>query len=286
MATFTEVVEAIMTPSLPTILIGALIILGMPILLHIILSSSRTYTIPPSVLLVGPSNVGKTSLLALFERGATGTETHTSQVSHAVELNASTDSSSKKSFRNHDTTDGTYTKFLLIDTPGHAKLRTAAIGKLDRTEKLKAVVFMVDAAALGERDVLAPTAAYLYDVLLFLQRRATASSAAAKGSVPILIAANKVDLFTALPSTLVKSNLEAELTRIRASKSKGLLDSGVGTDDIGSEEQDSWLGEYGSSKFTFAQLQEFDVEVDVIPGNVTGDGPGVDKWWWWIAQRI
>ncbi|KAH6898184.1 signal recognition particle receptor beta subunit-domain-containing protein [Thelonectria olida] len=285
MGSFIEIVEAIMTPSLPTILIGALIIIGMPIILHIILSSSRTYTVPPSVLLVGPSNVGKTSLLALFERGATGTETHTSQISHSVELNASTDSASKESFRNHEASDGTYTKFLLIDTPGHAKLRTAAIGKLNRTEKLKAVVFMVDAAALGERDTLAPTASYLYDVLLFLQKRATANSAA-KASIPILIAANKVDLFTALPSTLVKSNLEAELTRIRASKSKGLLDSGVGTDDIGSEEQDSWLGEYGSSKFSFSQLQEFDIDIDVIPGNVTGDGPGVDKWWWWIAQRI
>jgi signal recognition particle receptor subunit beta len=142
----------------------------------------------------------------------------------------------------------------------------------------------VDAAAIGEPEVLAPTAAYLYDVLLFLQKRAT--NAKAKVAIPILIAANKMDLFTALPSTLVKSNLEAELTRIRASRSKGLLDSGVGSDDIGSEEQDSWLGEYGSSKFTFSQLQEFDIDVDVLPGNVTGDGPGADKWWWWIAQRI
>lgn len=273
-----------MTPSLTTIIIGAIIIIGAPIILHLILSSSRTYTVPPSVLLVGPANAGKTSLLTLFERGATGTETHTSQVSHDVELNASTDSEHRHSYRNHDVHDGTYTKFLLIDTPGHGKLRNVAVGKLNRTEKLKAVVFMVDAAAIGEPEVLAPTAAYLYDVLLFLQKRATNTKT--KTSIPILIAANKMDLFTALPSTLVKTNLEAELTRIRASRSKGLLDSGVGSDDIGSEEQDSWLGEYGSSKFTFNQLQEFDIDVDVLPGNITGDGPGADKWWWWIAQRI
>ncbi|KAJ3537810.1 hypothetical protein NM208_g6167 [Fusarium decemcellulare] len=285
MPTFIEVVEAIMTPSTTTIIIGALIILGAPIILHIILSSSRTYTVAPTVLLVGPPNTGKTSLLSLFERGSSGTETHTTQVSHSVELNASTDSSTKHSFRNHDATDGTYTKFLLVDTPGHGKLRNVAVDKLNRTDKLKAVVFMVDAAAIGEQDILAPTAAYLYDVLLFLQKRAT-TSAKSKAAIPILIAANKMDLFTALPSTLVKTNLESELTRIRASRSKGLLDSGVGTDDIGSEEQDSWLGEYGSSKFTFSQLQEFDIDVDVLPGNVTGDGPGPDKWWWWIAQRI
>ncbi|KAF9769716.1 hypothetical protein IL306_012807 [Fusarium sp. DS 682] len=283
MANFIETVEAIMTPSLATIIIGALIIIGAPVILHFILSSSRTYTVAPSVLLLGPANAGKTSLLTLFERGASSTETHTSQVSHDVELNASTDSENT-SYRNHDTHDGTYTKFLLVDTPGHGKLRNVPMGKLDRTEKLKAVVFVVDAAAIGEPEVLAPTAAYLYDVLLHLQKRAT--NANAKAAIPILIAANKMDLFTALPSTLVKTNLEAELTRIRASRSKGLLDSGVGSDDIGSEEQDSWLGEYGSSKFTFSQLQEFDIDVDVLPGNVTGDGPGADKWWWWIAQRI
>ncbi|KAM0561941.1 hypothetical protein ACHAPJ_002382 [Fusarium lateritium] len=284
MVNFIETVEAIMTPSMATIIIGALIIIGAPVILHLILSSSRTYTVPPTVLLVGPANAGKTSLLTLFERGASGTETHTSQVSQSVELNASTDSEHRHSFRNHDVHDGTYTKFLLIDTPGHGKLRNKAMDKLNRTEKLKGVVFVVDAAAIGEPDVLAPTAAYLYDVLLFLQKRATNTNA--KAIIPILIAANKMDLFTALPSTLVKTNLEAELTRIRASRSKGLLDSGVGSDDIGSEEQDSWLGEYGSSKFTFSQLQEFDIDIEVLPGNVSGDGPGADKWWWWIAQRI
>lgn len=170
-----------------------------------------------------------------------------------------------------------------------------AWGKLRRLEKLKAVVFVVDAAALGEHDILAPTAAYLYDVLLSLQRRAGGSSSSSgpsgagakdKKPIPVLIAANKMDLFTALPSTLVRVNLEAELTRIRQTKSKGLLDSGVGIDDVGSEEQDSWLGEYGSDKFQFKQMQEFDIDVEVLPGNVTGDGPGVDKWWWWIAQRV
>ncbi|KAG5661406.1 hypothetical protein KAF25_005528 [Fusarium avenaceum] len=284
MVNLVEAFEAIMTPSLATIIIGALIILGAPVILHLVLASSRTYTVPPSVLLIGPANAGKTALLTLFERGASGTETHTSQVSHDVELNASTDSDTKHSYRNHDATDGTYTKFLLVDTPGHGKLRNVPMGKLNTTEKLKAVVFVVDAAAIGEPEALAPTAAYLYDVLLLLQKRATNTKT--KTSIPILIAANKMDLFTALPSTLVKSNLEAELSRIRASRSKGLLDSGVGSDDIGSEEQDSWLGEYGSSKFSFSQLQEFDIDVDVLPGNVTGDGPGADKWWWWIAQRI
>lgn len=159
------------------------------------------------------------------------------------------------------------------------------MGKLTDAEKLKGVVFMVDAAALGEQETLAPTAAYLYDVLLYLQRKAS-SKGKNKASIPILIAANKMDLFTALPANLVRSQLENELSRIRASKSKGLLDSGVGVDEIDSEDQDSWLGEYGSEKFSFKQMGEFDIDVEVVPGTVTAEGGDVDNWWWWMAQRV
>ncbi|KAL6867128.1 P-loop containing nucleoside triphosphate hydrolase protein [Trichoderma novae-zelandiae] len=285
MASLAELFELIMTPSLPVILIGLLLILGAPIILHLVLSSSSTYTVPPSVLLLGPDNAGKTSLLTLFERGTEPAATHTSQVAHSIELNASTDSVTRSSFRNHDDATGTHTKFLLVDTPGHGKLRNVAMGKLARTEKVKAVVFVVDAAALGEQETLAPTAAYLYDVLLFLQKRAT-SKGKDKASIPVLVAANKMDLFTALPATMVKSHLELELSRIRASRSKGLLDSGVGMDDVGSEDQDGWLGEYGSEKFTFQQMGEFDIEVEVLSGSVLTEEPGADKWWWWIAQRV
>lgn len=287
MSSFSHILEFLLTPSAPLFAIAFIILLGAPVLLHHLLSTSNTYTTPPTVLLLGPDNAGKTSLLTLYERGgdAPAPPTRTSQASQSVELNASTDSVTKSSYRNLEDSTGTHTKFLLVDTPGHGKLRNVAMGKLTRAEKLRAVVFMVDAAALGEQDVLASTASYLYDVLLYLQKQATAKTKEA-AHIPILIAANKVDLFTALPATLVKANLETELTRIRVSKSKGLLDSGVGMDDIGSEEQDAWLGEFGSEKFSFKQMSEFDIDVQVTPGNVTGDGPGADKWWWWIAQQI
>ncbi|CAI6087126.1 unnamed protein product [Clonostachys chloroleuca] len=287
--TFWSLVESSLTPSYTLAIVAIVLVLGGPIILHLILSNLTSYIIHPQVVLIGPDGVGKTSLMTLFERGDSPSQTHTSQKSHSVELNASTDSSSKYSYKNHEDTTGTHTKFLLIDTPGHGKLRNVAMERLVRCERLKAIVFMVDAAALGEPESLAPTASYLYDILLFLQKRVSDKSNNNKKNntpVPVLIAANKVDLFTALPSTLVKTNLEAELSRIRSSRSKGLLDSGVGIDDVGSEEQDAWLGEYGSEKFSFKQMQEFEIDVDVLPGNVTGDGPGAEKWWWWIAQRI
>ncbi|KAL0932271.1 srp receptor beta subunit [Colletotrichum truncatum] len=288
---FAEFFEHIMTPSTPVILIGAAIVLLFPILLHFILVKSTPYTTLPSVLLLGPSGAGKTALLTLFERGDSPAMTHTSQRPQTVELTASRDSKTKHSFRNQEDTSGTHTKFLLVDTPGHGKLRNYAMAKLaggsSDKSKLKAIVFMVDAAAISENEVLAPTASYLYEVLLGLQKRAASSkSSKPPAPVPVLVAANKVDLFTALPGALVKSSLEAEITRIRSSRSKGLLDSGVGIDDVGSEENDDWLGAYGTEKFTFDQLREFDVEVDVAAGNVSGSGPGADKWWAWIAERI
>ena len=53
------------------------------------------------------------------------------------------------------------------------------------------------------------------------------------------------------------------------------------------DEEDGWLGAYGTDKFTFGQMREFDVHVDVVGGNALGDGgPGVDKWWAWIADKI
>ncbi|KAG6031132.1 hypothetical protein E4U41_007707 [Claviceps citrina] len=303
--TAAQIAEALLTPSIPVLLIGLVVILGAPLLLHVLLASSSTYTTAPTILLLGPDKAGKTSLATLLERGTQPAETHTSQTAHSIELEASTDdaaapgqgSSSSSSFRKHadsssgGSSGGTYTKFLLVDTPGHGKLRNVAMGRLSRAEKLKGVVFMVDAAALGaEQDGLAPAAGYLYDVLLSLQKRAGEGSTGrrkpAAAAVPVLIAANKMDLFTALPAKLVRSQLESELGRIRASRSKGLLDSGVGDDEVGSEEQDSWLGEYGSEKFSFQQMMEFGIDVEVIGGSVTTDGADVDGWWRWMASRV
>jgi len=106
--------------------------------------------------------------------------------------------------------------------------------------------------------------------------------------LPVLIAANKMDLFTARPAALVKNTLEIEIAKIRNSKSKGLLDSGIGMGDAAeAEDNDDWLGEMGSSEFKFAQMEEFNISVEVHGGSILGnDGPDVDKWWNWIGQRL
>ncbi|KKA29928.1 hypothetical protein TD95_001462 [Thielaviopsis punctulata] len=287
-----------LTPSHELLIIASVIILLIPVVLHYIVVKATPYTNLPSIVLIGPCNAGKTAFLTLLENNTAATETHTSLVSTSVEFTASSKSAARENHLKKNDVTGEHTKFLIVDTPGHPKLRAVAGDQMislnpkkaaDADSTVKGIVFMVDGAALGEPDVLSPTAEYLYEILMLLQRRAASSkSSRPPPAIPVLIAANKMDLFTALPAAMVKAQLETELGRIRASRSKGLMDTGADNVGVVGEEQDSWLGAYGSNneKFTFKQMLEFDIEVEVIGGNVIGDGPGVNKWWSWMVNRI
>lgn len=287
-----DLLESILVPSPKVFLVGTLVVLLLPVLVHFLVVRSSPYTSPPTILLAGPSAAGKTALATKLERGGEPAQTHTSQRIHTIELTSPSAPASRASLaRALEDKESKHTKFLLVDVPGHGKLRAKALARFSPTElkeaKTKAVVFAVDAAALSDQDYLSGAATYLYDILLALQRR-TAGIKTSKipGAIPLLVAANKGDLFTALPAALVRSTLEGEISRVRASRSKGLLDSGMGVDEIGSEEADAWLGAYGTEKFGFDQMREFNIDVDVVGGNVLGEGAGVDKWWKWMADKI
>ena len=172
----------------------------------------------------------------------------------------------------------------MIDTPGHGKLRHLALENITNPQSLKGIIFLVDAAA-GDGG-LRQTADYLHDVLLLLQKRTPVAKKVLK-EVAVLIAANKMDLFTALPARDVKNRLQAEITKIRTSRSRSLPDSGIGKGDGADNENDDWLGEVGSKEFEFSQMEEFDVTITVSGGNVVGEsGPAVKEWWHWISERL
>lgn len=116
----------------------------------------------------------------------------------------------------------------------------------------------------------------------------SAKSSKGPKELSVLVAANKMDLFTALPAALVKSTLEAEIGKVRNSKSKGLLDSGIGMGDAAeAEDKDDWIGEMGSKEFKFTQMEEFNISVEVVGGSVAStDGADVDKWWSWIGRQL
>jgi len=163
-----------------------------------------------------------------------------------------------------------------------------------KPQNLKGIIFVVDAADLSSgnsgavNESLRQTAEYLHDLLLVLQKRATnTKSSRGPAELPVLIAVNKLDLFTALPAHLVKTALESEISNVRSSRNKGLLDSGIGMNDLNIGEEKEWLGDGGEGKFDFSQMEEFNVSVSVTGGNVLGvDGPDVKQWWDWIGSNL
>lgn len=192
---------------------------------------------------------------------------------------------------------------LLKDTPGHAKLRHHANALLTSSTPPKGIIFVVDSASLsssttdGEPNkLLAETAEYLHDTLLILQKQyAEAKSSKIKQETPLLIAANKLDLFTSLPANVVKATLENEITRIRETRANGLLSVGTigkgeglgSTEEEEPDEEKDVLGGTSEGKFDFTTMREWNLEVVVVGGNVLGEeGPGVDGWWNWIAEQI
>ncbi|RDW59635.1 p-loop containing nucleoside triphosphate hydrolase-10 [Coleophoma cylindrospora] len=279
-------VLALLNPSPLGLAVAIVLAITIPLFLHTFIFRASGLVSLPSILLLGPSGSGKTSLLTLFERGANAS-THTSQSPIAVEcsLPVGAIAGTDKYRSINDPTNLTHKKFLLLDTPGHGKLRHHALETITNPQNLKGVIFLVDAANMATGDEgLRQTADYLHDVLLLLQKRMSNGASKAPKEMAVLIAANKMDLFTALPAALVKSSLETEITKLRVSRSKGLLDSGVNMGDDG-EDNDDWLGEMGSKDFKLSQMEEFNIMVEVAGGNVTGNA-NVEKWWKWVGDRL
>jgi signal recognition particle receptor subunit beta len=162
------------------------------------------------------------------------------------------------------------------------------------TSPIRGIIFFVDAASLAEgAENLRDHAGYLYDILLVLQKviLTKAKPSVRTGvSMPILVAANKQDLFTALPPGSVKQKLEAEIDRIRQTRQKGLLDASAGPEH--DEDEDEVLGGDGSA-FTFQGLEDdVCVKVDVVGGFAKAENEkdasatGIRKWEEWIGSCL
>ncbi|KAB8349717.1 hypothetical protein FH972_023732 [Carpinus fangiana] len=281
-----------LTPSLATIIITFLVVILSPLALHLYIYRSKSTTSLPTFLLVGPSGSGKTSLLTLFETGKPSA-THLSQSPLTVEcdLPVATEAASNRFRSRNDSSNREHRKFLLSDTPGHGKLRYHAVNQIVKPENLRGIIYLVDASTLStssgdEHTGLTEAAQYLYDLLLILQKKHTTSKTSKGPSeTPVLIAANKLDLFTALPKSHVRTALETELTKLRSTKSKGLIDSGVGMDDQTNEEES--LGGDGEGRFTFALMEEYNIPVSVAGGNVLGgQGEDTKEFWDWIGEHL
>jgi signal recognition particle receptor subunit beta len=161
---------------------------------------------------------------------------------------------------------------------------------LANPSNIHGIVFIVDAASVAEEAGLNEAAEYLHDVLLALQKRYTeAKTSKGPKEIPVLIAANKQDLFVALPEDLVKDKLEKAISEVRRTRATGLKDAGValtGEEEMVDEERE-WLGEGGEGPFEFQQMEEVGTSVVVRGGNVLGsEGSDAKKWFEWIAEHL
>ncbi|KAJ5621211.1 hypothetical protein N7528_005994 [Penicillium herquei] len=296
--------------NLVAIAIAVLFTFGVPVLLHVLFF--RAAASPPSsnFLLLGPSGSGKTAFTTLLEAKSSPASkktqlTHTSQTSTLVSVSlppsVPTGSNRYRSVNDPSLKEATRNpiRYFVKDTPGHGKLRTSqgigelqamAISKENKT-KIRGVIFMVDTAALVDEGNLRDTATYLHDVLLVLQKRELNKTSTKRSSeIPVLVAANKQDLFTALPPGSVREKLEAEIDRIRKSKTKGLMDASA---DSGLDAEEDILGnDDAQGVFNFKALEdETGVKVQVVGGAVKGDseeefGSGVLRWEEWIGMCL
>ncbi|KAF2092320.1 P-loop containing nucleoside triphosphate hydrolase protein [Saccharata proteae CBS 121410] len=277
--------------NLPAFLVTLAVAFGLPLLLHLYLYRQRVPAKPPTFLLIGPSGAGKTKLLTSLETG-TPSQTHTSQTpaSATLTLSPSITAFSARFRAAADPSKDQTRRLLITDYPGHGKLRHQAFTALtsalkDKSSNLRGVIFLVDAAALAGPQGLADAAEFLHDVLLALQQRHDAAkSSQGPKACPVLVGANKGDLFTALPAQLVRRNLEQEITRVRQARAKGIVDVDSGEEG---ENEGDWLGDGGEGAFSFKQMEEVNVVVEVVEGSVEGEnGPGVMGWWEWIGGQM
>lgn len=279
----------------------------------------------PTFLLLGPSGSGKTALVSLLQRRAVAgaqeedgergrsevngnghthvvaSPTRLSQIASTIgmRLPAGTALGSNKYRSENDfevaASKRLGAKYKIVDTPGHGKLRSEqALAYISRPGVgLKGVVFMLDSSAMDTSaadggENAKDTVAYLHDVLLALQRRPKVLKKAKRDEIKVLVACNKQDLFTALPTNIIKSRLESELERVKASKRKGI--SAVDArEDVDEDEDETVLGGGGEQKFSFETLEEeFGIAVDVEGGSVKGeeDQKGVKIWEEWIGSCL
>ncbi|KAJ9611083.1 hypothetical protein H2200_004266 [Cladophialophora chaetospira] len=280
------------------ILLAFLVTIALPSLVHLYFYTQTARTkFTPTFLLLGPSGAGKTSLVSLLQKRSSNPDddeadaanTRISQVSSAVSLllppSVPLGSNKYRSENDASLKDKHPIPYSMIDTPGHGKLRAEAALSHIQNPALRGVIFVVDSSTLAPEDSASrDTAVYLHDTLLALQRRK--SGAKTKTQIPVLIAANKQDLFTALPTGAVRERLQVEIERVRVSKSKGL--SAVG-EESGADAEEDVLGGGGEEKFSFKLMaEEYEISIDVVGGAVKGEeaGKGVKRWEEWIGSCI
>lgn len=150
------------------------------------------------ILILGPMNSGKTSMVLSMKRGS-----FTPSVRGSQKANVSTFC---------PLTDHIYKSMTFVDVPGDSRVRVGYAKHLDRS--VKGIVFVVDSANFEAQRKDAGE--FLYQLLT--------DAKLVDLKVPILVAAAKSDESGAVPAQAVADALLNELTALRKSKGSSLSD--------------------------------------------------------------
>ncbi|KAG5338425.1 hypothetical protein C0989_007309 [Termitomyces sp. Mn162] len=186
---------------------------------YLAFSRQRSGSRGNALLLIGPPDAGKTAILSQLVYGQ-ALQTHTSLQTNSSLVNLSP----QKSIR-------------VVDVPGHPRIRDQFREHLDDA---KAIAFVVDASTVSRNGAV--VAEHLHNIL-----HALSSLPPSQATPSLIILAHKYDLLNTgnqantasdvLAVNRVKSVLERELQKRRASQ-KG----GVGVEGLGGEDEKSDMG--------------------------------------------
>ena len=160
---------------------------------------------PPSLLLVGPMNAGKTSLLLAMQRSQSCANGDSSA------LIPDTVTSMEVNETSVAKVDGK--TMAVVDIPGHPRLSALV---QEYAQRAKIVAFVIDSADFANRA--REVAEALVDIMeLAREQRAR-----------LVIVCNKSDRTIASPPSYVKTRLEKELSRVTSMEDDGLAAAGDG----------------------------------------------------------
>ena len=168
-------------------------------------ASSQRKRGPPSLLLVGPMNAGKTSLLLAMQRSQNSANGDSSA------LIPDTVTSMEVNETSVAKVDGK--TMAVVDIPGHPRLSALV---QEYAQRAKIVAFVIDSADFANRA--REVAEALVDIMeLAREQRAR-----------LVIVCNKSDRTIASPPSYVKTRLEKELSRVTSMEDDGLAAAGDG----------------------------------------------------------
>ncbi|KAK9466631.1 signal recognition particle receptor beta subunit-domain-containing protein [Lipomyces arxii] len=244
---------------LPNYIIGACVLIAIAYFSYEVLfrKSKGIAASQPTFLIAGPSGSGKTSLYALLRYGERATTVPSIEPNMTAKFRPPGLPESAKSY-------------VLVDSPGHQKLRHYMFSTLDTSttaRTMHGIVFVVDASAMSRPEKLREAAEYLGAILRKTNRR--------RGGADILVAANKSELFTAVPAKRLKTLMENELDKLAKSKANSVMgvDADTGVDD--DEYMQLQIGEF--------KFEACESEVTFLDGSIeTGK---IESWLEWMTEK-